>query len=104
MIVYRLEDKNGEGPFCHKDGTVRINPEIKFDCKWLYAFDDVSCFKRPSYRCFLYDDEFTLYEIEISHEIGPRGFDTHEVIFWPGHIVSKKKYEPRIDVNDELHI
>ena len=89
MTVYRLEDKDGNGPFCYKDGIVKTNPKIKFDCSWLYAFDDLENFQELSYKEFLNNTDYILYKIELSQAI--TNAKSHEVKFFPQYIISKTK-------------
>ena len=97
MTVYRIEDKNGDGPFCYRNGTVKSDKTIRFNCGWLYAFDDVSCFLRDSYKLFFKSEEYILYEIEIKKPYKYGGYDEHEVKFFPSDIITKRRVEKEID-------
>ena len=98
MTVYRIEDKNGEGPFCHKDGTLKTDKTIKFNgCNWLYAFDDLSCFLRNSYKPFYNSPEYVLFEIKISEPVNRGRYDEHEIRFLPKNIQTKKAIKKEIN-------
>ena len=65
-ICFRLEDKNNEGPFFHKNGVAKFNSTIIFANKELSAFSDISHFAEPSYIEYYLSSEYTLYKIEVS--------------------------------------
>ena len=64
--IYRLEDKDGNGPFFFRNGESRAKPSVRFDDDGIYGFTDQFRFCEPSYVEFLNDDRFFLYEIAVS--------------------------------------
>ena len=38
MKIYRLEAKDGGGPFVTRDGYLRVNPKIKFNNNYIFGF------------------------------------------------------------------
>lgn len=67
--IYRLEDKNGNGPFFFRNGKTRAKPSVRFDDDGIYGFTDPRRFCKPNYVEFLKDSKFFLYEIVVSDVI-----------------------------------
>lgn len=85
-ICFRLEDKNNEGMFFHKNGVAKFDPTISFADKELSAFSDISRFADPSYIDSYLSSEYTLYKIEVSNIAYKR--DEH-IWFLEEDVVSK---------------
>lgn len=88
--VYRLEDKDGNGPFFYRNGVCRTNSEIQFPDEGLYCFTDPHRFLEQNYCEFLRDDRFALYKITVSELLfeWPSG----QAIFDESRVVEKMKW------------
>ena len=96
-ICFRLEDKNNEGPFFHKNGVCKFNPTIIFTDKELSAFSDISRFAELSYIEFYLSPEYTLYKIEVSKIIYEKN---RHVWFLEEDIINKLPIEkPKLNIN-----
>ena len=86
-VVYRIEDKNGNGLFCYKNGQSKTYSDLKFNDEGLYAFNNISDFYSDSYINFLLNPEYILYKIIIR---GKPIYDSlHEIVFREEDIISK---------------
>ena len=96
-ICFRLEDKNNEGPFFHKNGVCKFNPIIISTDKELCAFSDISRFAELSYIEYYLSPEYTLYKIEVSKITSEQ--DRH-VWFLEEDIINKLPIEkPKLNIN-----
>ena len=89
ITVYRLEDKDGNGPFVYRNGVCRNNPSIQFHDDGLYCFIDINRFLEPSYREFLEDDRFMLYEIKVSELLVE--WKSGQALFDESHVLEKNE-------------
>lgn len=96
-ICFRLEDKNNEGPFFHKNGVAKFNSTIIFTDKELSAFTDISRFAELSYIEFYLSPKYTLYKIEISKIIYKKN---RYVLFLEEDIINKHPIQkPKLNIN-----
>lgn len=84
--IYRLEHKDGSGPFFYPNGVAKFDSSIKFSDQGLYAFSDICRFQEPSYIEFFQSDDYILYEIIVDKVISEHNC---QVIFDPKDILSK---------------
>lgn len=96
-ICFRLEDKNNEGMFFHKNGVAKFDSTIIFADKELSAFSDISRFAEPSYIESYLSPEYTLYKIEVSKITYEK--DRH-VWFLEEDIINKLPIQkPKLNIN-----
>ena len=87
--IYRIQDKEGNGPFFYKDGTNKINPLISFkNNPEKYGFLKKEYFKESSYIDFFNNPNYILYEILLSKIVHTNG---HEATFNENEIITIKK-------------
>lgn len=98
-ICFRLEDKNNEGPFFHKNGVAKFNSTIISTDKELSAFSDISRFAELSYIDFYLSPEYTLYKIEISKITYE---ENRHILFLEEDIINKLPIQkPKLDINQK---
>ena len=85
--IYRLEDKDGNGPFFYKNGQLKTNKDVKFNDKGFYAFNNISYFYDDSYIEFLLSPEYTLYKIIINKK--PIFQNLRQTVFEESDVESK---------------
>lgn len=87
LVVYRLEDKDGNGLFFYKDGQPK-NKSLswKSDDKGLFSFVDPVRFTEPNYIEFLNDNNYVLYKLTLSNYIQKSRYG--QVVFLKEHIDS----------------
>lgn len=88
LTVYRLEDREGNGPFFYHNGVARFDHSICFDDEGLYAFTDQARFLEPSYIEFYQSDTFHLYEINVRDVLSLK---RKEVVFDEKDVVSRRE-------------
>lgn len=93
MIVYRLEDKDGNGPFFYKNGQSKTWKDMKYDYEGLYVFRDPCDFLSDSYIDFLNNPDYILYEIIIKYPPIHQSCYSSEAIIYESSIISKKIFD-----------
>jgi hypothetical protein len=85
MIVYRIENNQGHGPFFRKDGTPRDGAPFK-NLVGIYGFWHQIFFLKKEYRKYYFDPDYLLYKIIIRKPLhiylnGEVRFNESDIVF-----------------------